>query len=112
MNCVNEKHNRIRDMLTSSKEYAADVEKISNIFSLLGEVNRMKILLALFEGELCVGHICEITGSKQSITSQHLRKLKDNHIIKSRKDGNLVLYSLKDEHVAQIIKLALEHKNC
>lgn len=111
-NCSCEKHERIRDMLLSSADYLADVEKISNVFALLGESSRMKILLALFEGELCVTHICEITGGKQSITSQHLRKLKDGHLIKSRKSGNLVLYSLKDEHVVNIIKLALEHKNC
>jgi ArsR family transcriptional regulator len=111
-NCNCEKHEKIRDMLLNSAEYLVDVEKVSNIFALLGEGSRMKILLALFEGELCVSHICEITGNKQSVTSQHLRKLKDSHIIKSRKLGNQVLYSLKDEHVASIIKLALEHKDC
>ncbi len=110
--CNCEQHVKIRDMLNASSDYLEDVEKISKIFSLLGEVGRMKILLALFEGELCVSHICEITGSKQSITSQHLRKLKDCNIIKSRRDGNQVLYSLKDNHVVEIIRLALDHKNC
>ncbi len=112
MSCKDVKHEKIRDMLVSSKEYLEDVDRISNVFSLLGEPSRMKILLALFEGELCVGHISEIIGCKQSITSQHLRKLRDGRVIKSRKEGNLVLYSLKDRHVADIIKLALEHKNC
>ena len=110
--CGCENHKKIRDMLLNSEEYLENVDKISEIFALLGESSRMKILLALFEGELCVSHICEITGSKQSITSQHLRKLKDNHVIKSRKLGNQVLYSLKDKHVVEIIRLALEHKDC
>ena len=71
---------KIRDKLIKSEDYVSNVEEISNIFALLGEVSRMKILLALLEGELCVTHICEITNSKQSVTSQHLRKLKDNKI--------------------------------
>lgn len=112
MDCKCENHVKIRDMLCGSKDYCENVEKISNIFSLLGDYSRMKILLALLEGELCVNHICEITALKQSITSQHLRKLKDNSVIKSRKLGNHVLYSLKDEHVVDIIRLALAHKDC
>lgn len=79
---------------------------------MLGEPNRMKIILALMEGELCVYHICEIVGGKQSAVSQHLRKLKDNHIVKSRKDGTQVLYSIADEHIYSIVKSALEHTHC
>ena len=103
---------KIREKLNTSQEYIENVEKVSKIFSLLGESARMKILLSLMEGELCVYHICEITGAKQSATSQHLRKLKDNGIIKCRKEANQVLYSLKDEHVKMIIQTALVHKDC
>lgn len=110
--CCEKEHCKITEMLKNSKEYVDSVEKVSSMFSLLGEVNRMKIILALTEGELCVYHLTEITGGKQSATSQHLRKLKDNKLIKSRKEGNLVLYSLADEHVSKIVKAALEHKNC
>jgi len=110
--CQDEKHNKIREKLNTSQEYVENVEKVSKIFSLLGESARMKILLSLMEGELCVYHICEITGAKQSATSQHLRKLKDNGIIKCRKEANQVLYSLKDEHIRTIIQTALVHKDC
>ncbi len=110
--CLIEKHKSIRNNLISSKEYGQNVEKISQIFALLGEASRMKIVLALMEGELCVYHICEITGAKQSATSQHLRKLKDCNIVKSRKESNQVLYSLADDHVKMIVELALTHKNC
>lgn len=105
-------HEKIREKLVQSDEYLREVEWISNVFSLLGEANRMKIVLALLEGELCVYHICEITNAKQSVTSQHLKKLKDGNVLKSRKLGNQVLYSIKDEHVVSIIKTALLHKNC
>ena len=110
--CNLSEHKRIREKLVDSENYVQGVNEICKIFSLLGDVSRVKILLALMEGELCVYHICEITGAKQSATSQHLRKLKDCKLVKSRKDGNLVLYSIADEHVASIVKTALEHKDC
>ncbi len=110
--CISEKHEQIREKLFNSEKYSESVDKISKIFSLLGEPSRMKIVLALLEGELCVYHICEITGGKQSATSQHLRKLKDSNIVKSRKDSNQVLYSLSDEHVKEIVKIAIRHKDC
>ena len=110
--CGSEKHETIRNKLENNAEYVKSVNDVTKMFSLLGDFSRMKILLALCEGELCVFHICEITGGKQSAVSQHLRKLKDNHLVKSRKDGNLVLYSLADEHIASLIKTALEHRHC
>lgn len=110
--CQTGQHEKIREKLSGSKEYLLNVDKVSKIFSLLGEPARMKIVLALTEGELCVYHICEITGAKQSATSQHLRKLKDNYIVRCRKVSNQVLYSIADEHVANIVKTALEHINC
>ena len=110
--CLTEKHESIRNKLTCSKEYSLGVESASEIFALLGDKTRMKIVLALMEGELCVYHICEITGGKQSAISQHLRKLKDGHLVKCRKEANQVLYSLADEHVSLIIKTALEHRYC
>ena len=112
MHCCEKGHKKITEMLKDSKDYIDGVEKVSEMFSLLGETNRMKIILALSEGELCVYHICEITGGKQSATSQHLRKLKDGNLVKSRKEGNLVLYSLADEHVSKIVKIALQHQDC
>lgn len=110
--CENNEHTSIKEKLLSSNEYLQNLERASKIFSLLGESARMKIVLALMEGELCVYHICEITGGKQSATSQHLRKLKDANIIKCRKVANQVLYSLADEHVVSIINTALTHSHC
>ena len=110
--CGTEKHEIIKKRLRESEIYRENVEKASRIFALLGDPNRMKIMLALLEGELCVYHLCEITGGSQSATSQHLRKLKDEHIVKSRRDANQILYSVADEHVSLIIKTALEHLKC
>ncbi len=110
--CITHEHDIIRDKLLNSKEYLESVENASKIFALLGEPSRMKIVLALLEGELCVYHICEVTKAKQSATSQHLRKLKDANIIKARKEGNQVLYSIADNHVVTIIKTAIKHQFC
>jgi ArsR family transcriptional regulator len=64
------------------------------------------------EGELCVYHICTVTGAKQSATSQHLKKLKDANVVKARKESNQMLYSIADDHVATILKAVIEHMNC
>jgi ArsR family transcriptional regulator len=110
--CTSKNHQQIKDKILTSGDYLKRVEFASKIFALLSEPARVKILLALMEGELCVYHICETTGAKQSATSQHLRKLKDGNIIKARKEGNQVLYSLSDEHIVDIIDIALQHSKC
>lgn len=110
--CGTEKHESIKNRLRESSTYRENVDKVSRVFALLGEPNRMKIMLALLEGELCVYHLCEITGGSQSAISQHLRKLKDERIVKSRREANQILYSVADEHVSLIIKTALEHLKC
>ncbi|MBR5387903.1 MAG: winged helix-turn-helix transcriptional regulator [Clostridia bacterium] len=110
--CFTGKHAEIKRKLENSPDYRRAVEDMSKMFSLLGDASRMKILLALKEGELCVYRICETIGGKQSAVSQHLRKLKDGNLVKSRKDGNQVLYSLSDEHVVSIINMAIQHRHC
>ena len=107
-NCTSCSHGKVKEKLNCSKQYNEQVNSVSKTFSLLGDKSRMKILIALLEGELCVYHICEITGAKQSATSQHLRKLKEGKIVQARKEANQVLYSIADEHVASIIKNALK----
>ena len=111
-NCCSDIHESIKEKIKNSSNFNSDVESISKIFSLLGDATRMKIMLSLIEGELCVYHICESVGGKQSAISQHLRKLKDFNLVKCRKEANQVLYSVADKHVVEIIMLALQHKEC
>ena len=61
---------------------------------------------------MCVYHIAEATGGKQSAVSHQLRVLKDNKIVKSRRDGKNILYSVADEHVAKIIEMSKIHLHC
>lgn len=90
-------------------------EKISEMgarFKAISEPSRLKILLALSVGELCVDHIVEAVGGNQSAVSHQLKTLKDNKIVKCRRDGKKVLYSVSDGHIMMMVELAKEHLNC
>lgn len=81
-------------------------------FKVISEPSRLKILLALSGGELCVEHIAKAVSGQQSAVSHQLKTLKDNKIIKGRRDGKNVLYSVSDWHVLTMINVAKEHLNC
>lgn len=81
-------------------------------FKAIGEPSRMKILLALMEGELCVYHIMQAVGGNQSNVSHQLRILKDARIIRARREGKNVVYSIADEHVASILMMSRAHLEC
>ncbi len=113
MNCDNEREHGAR--VAEIKESMLADEKISDLcarFKVISEPSRLKILLALECGELCVDHITEAVGGNQSAVSHQLKILKDNKIIKSRRNGQNVLYSVSDWHVLTMIGVAKEHLNC
>ena len=92
-----------------------DDEQIAEMgarFKTLSEPSRLKILLALAAGELCVEHITEAVGGNQSAVSHQLKTLKDNKIVKCRRAGKKILYSVADAHVMIMIEGATEHLNC
>ncbi len=89
-----------------------EIVEICNIFRVLGETSRMKIVLALLSGEMCVYHIVRACGGMQSAVSHQLRVLKDNKIVKSRREGQSILYSIADEHVRELIKIGEIHLRC
>ena len=89
-----------------------EIEAGCELFRVLGEPSRMKIVLALWEGELCVYHIVKAVGGNQSAVSHQLRVLKDEKIVKSKKVGQNVLYSIADEHIYEMIMLLKTHLNC
>ena len=85
---------------------------LATAFKAISEPSRLKILFALRQGEMCVYHITEAVGGTQSAVSHQLRILRDNNIIKSRRDGQNIVYSLADAHVVAVLSLACEHLNC
>ena len=82
---------------------------IAEMFKVFGDITRTKILSALFEAELCVCDISEIVQMSSSAVSHQLRILRQTKIVKSRRQGKEVYYSLDDEHISRIYGMALEH---
>ena len=90
----------------------SDVEKICAVFRMLADPTRMKIVLALMQGEMCVYHLAEVSDSTVSGVSHQLRVLRDNKIVKAKRFGKNVEYSIADDHVREIVKIGIEHLTC
>lgn len=82
---------------------------LAELFKLFGDSTRVKILYALLESELCVCDIAKLMEVTQSAVSHQLRVLKANKLVKFRKEGKVVYYSLADEHVSRILSQGMEH---
>ena len=78
-------------------------------FRVFGDSTRIRILYVLFESELCVCDIAQLLNMTQSAISHQLRILKQNRLVKSRREGKSVYYSLADGHVRTIIDQGMEH---
>ncbi|MFX3624999.1 MAG: ArsR/SmtB family transcription factor [Ectobacillus sp.] len=84
---------------------------VSELFKVLGDRTRTRILHALFEAEMCVCDLAYVLGMTQSSISHQLRVLKQAKLVKNRKEGKVVYYSLADHHVKQIFDQAFQHVN-
>ena len=82
---------------------------LAELFKVFGDSTRIKILYALFESEMCVCDIAELLNLTQSAISHQLRVLKSAKLVKARRSGKTVFYSLADEHVRLIINQGMEH---
>ncbi len=82
---------------------------LADLFKVLGDTTRIKILCALFQAEMCVCDISALLGMTQSAISHQLRVLKQARLVKYRKEGKVVYYSLDDEHVESIFDKGLIH---
>ena len=89
-----------------------DVEELydlAELFKVFGDTTRIRILYVLFEAEMCVCDIAEMLNMTQSAISHQLRLLKQFRLVKSRRDGKTIYYSLADDHVRSIIDQGKEH---
>lgn len=86
-----------------------EITHVSRLFKVLADKTRLKILLALKTGELNVTTISEVVAMEQSAVSHQLKLLRDNRVVKSRREGKTVLYSLDDHHVLDILEQTFEH---
>ena len=85
------------------------IDRIAELFKAFGDPTRVQILSQLVEQELCVSDISQALELSQSATSHQLRILKQMHLIKFRREGKNILYSLADDHVRTILQRGLEH---
>ena len=82
---------------------------LSELFRIFGDSTRIRILYVLFEAEMCVCDIATVLGMTQSAISHQLRALKNARLVKARREGKTVFYSLADGHVQTIIHQGLDH---
>ncbi len=96
-----------RHRLLDDRVYAA----LAETFGALADSNRAKILHSLTNEELCVCDIACLIGISDSAVSQHLRILRTLRLVKQRKSGRMMYYSLNDEHIRILLDVCLEHTN-
>lgn len=88
-----------------------DLYELADLFKVFGDSTRIKIVCALFQSEMCVCDIAALLGMNQSAISHQLRVLKQARLVKFRKEGKVVYYSLDDDHVKGIFDQGLAHIN-
>ena len=82
---------------------------LAELFKIFGDSTRIKILFALLGKELSVGELADVLGMTQSAISHQLRILKTNGLVRFRREGKSLIYTLSDEHVSKILNMGLEH---
>ncbi len=98
----------IKNMKNSLHE-DKDINKLTNIFKALSDPTRARIIYILSQSPLCVCDISTILDMTQSSTSHHLRVLRDTNLVKFKREGKLVIYSLDDDHVLKLFEQGLDH---
>ena len=100
------------DVVKAVTDHMPDEDQLydlAEVFKVFGDSTRIKILYVQFEAELCVCDIAQLLNMTQSAISHQLRILKQNRLVKNRRDGKSVFYSLADGHVKTIISQGMEH---
>ncbi|MBQ3048782.1 MAG: helix-turn-helix transcriptional regulator [Oscillospiraceae bacterium] len=110
--CENIHHHddSVKDTLQKLPEQQT-VEALANTFKVFSDPGRVKILCALSIHEMCVQGLCDIVGMSQSAASHQLRLLRTARLVKTRREGKSIFYSLDDEHITSILYAGLTHVN-
>lgn len=102
-------HPEIIEKVRSDLPTADAVMRVSELFKVFGDITRVNILCVLSRSEMCVCDIAVLLGMTQSAISHQLRLLKTARLVKFRRDGKAVYYSLDDDHINEIFDAALRH---
>ena len=104
-----EVHREILERVSKEMPREEELYDLAELFKVFGDSTRIKILFVLFESEMCVCDIAEALSMTQSAVSHQLKVLKQAKLIKNRREGKSIFYSLADEHVRTIIAMGIEH---
>lgn len=104
--CINT--NRVEKTVRTLPE-KNEIDSIAFIFKAMGDPGRLNIVLSLLDHEHCVCDLAAICGQSESAVSHQLRILRTQKIVKNRRDGKIIYYSLDDDHVTSLVKLSLAH---
>lgn len=102
-------HEDIIEKVRGSMPQEEDLFNLAEFFKVFGDTTRIRILYALFQSEMCVCDIAHLLGMTQSAISHQLRVLKQSKLVKFRKDGRVVYYSLDDDHIKAIFDQGYQH---
>ena len=102
-------HENLLKIVNEKMPAETELYDLSELFKVFGDSTRIRILFVLFEAEVCVCDLASAPNMTQSAISHQLRILKANKLVKSRREGKSVFYSLSDDHVRTIIAMGLEH---
>jgi DNA-binding transcriptional ArsR family regulator len=102
-------HGDIVDAVKTKMPDDENIYDLSDFFKVLGDSTRMRIIWALDESEMCVCDIAVLLNMTKSAISHQLRALREANLVKFRREGKTVYYSLKDDHVRDIYEIGMEH---
>ena len=100
------------DKVSDARKSALSIETTEDLcqtFKALGDVSRLKILWALEHQEMCVCDLAALLGITESAVSHQLRLLRTLRLVKNRRKGTILYYRLADDHVSELVRIALEH---
>lgn len=106
---IHEVHENLVHQIEDGMPSEALIQNLADFYKVFGDVTRVKILCVLFQSELCVCDLAEVVGMTQSAVSHQLRVLKQAKLVKNRREGKIVYYSLADAHIQSIINQGMEH---
>ena len=104
-----EEHEDLLRIVNETMPEETELYDLAELFKVFGDSTRIRILFVLFEAEVCVCDLAAVLNMTQSAISHQLRILKQNKLVKSRREGKSIFYSLADEHVRTVIAQGREH---
>ena len=102
-------HEELLKVVSRTMPEETELYDLAELFKVFGDSTRIRILFVLFEAEVCVCDLAQVLNMTQSAISHQLKILKQNKLVKNRREGKSIFYSLADDHVRSIIAQGREH---